>query len=224
MGVDQTGGDETGGRRRFGTRRGVFELAFTVAVAIILALAVQSFALKPYEIPTGSMRPTLQIGQRVIVDRFTEHLGGDPKIGDVVVFHPPLGAVPEEQDPGEKVPRCGIQVPAPDALCSEPSNEHADRAYIKRVVALPGDRLKVVNGIPIVNGEPLKGDWNTIPCKGAAGCDFPEEIVVPPEHYFMMGDNRPGSDDSRYWGPVPRDWIIGKAVLTYWPPDRVGGI
>ena len=60
------------------------------------------------------------------------------------------------------------------------------------------------------------------PCGDASSCNLPDEITIPPDHYFMMGDNRGASDDSRYWGPVPRDWIIGQAFFTYWPPDRIG--
>ena len=102
-----------------------------------------------------------------------------------------------------------------------PTHE-ADENFIKRVVAVPGDTLSIKNGIPIVNGEPFTGDWEIRPCRGIGGCDFPKPITIPPDHYFMMGDNRGASDDSRYWGPVPRDWIIGEAFFTYWPPDRLG--
>ena len=98
----------------------------------------------------------------------------------------------------------------------------ADENFIKRIVAGPGDTLSIEDGIPIVNGEPFEGDWEIRPCRGIGGCDFPREITIPPDHYFMMGDNRGASDDSRYWGPVPRDWIIGEAFFTYWPPKRIG--
>jgi signal peptidase I len=60
------------------------------------------------------------------------------------------------------------------------------------------------------------------PCGGGEACDLPREIKVPADHYFMMGDNRGSSDDSRFWGPVPRKWIIGEAFATYWPPKRIG--
>ncbi len=99
-----------------------------------------------------------------------------------------------------------------------------DQAFIKRVVAGPGDELTIINGIPIVNGKKVEGDWDIVPCGRAADCDYPTPITIPDDSYFMMGDNRPGSDDSRFWGPVPRDWIIGHAVATYWPPNRIGGL
>jgi signal peptidase I len=189
-----------------------------VVLAIGLALGVQAFLVKPYQIPSPSMEPTLDVGQRVLVNRLSYRLGGDPDIGDIVVFHPPQGAV---SGSGQQ---CGVERPEREAgqACPEPTAEEADTNFIKRVVALPGDQLKVLNGIPIVNGKPVEGDWEIRPCRGLGGCDFPKEITIPPDHYFMMGDNRGASDDSRYWGPVPRDWLIGTAFATYWPPDRIG--
>jgi signal peptidase I len=189
-----------------------------VALAIGLALGIQAFVVKPYQIPSPSMEPTLDVGQRVLVNRLTYRLGADPDIGDVIVFHPPSGAVTGS---GEQ---CGVDGSArkEGQPCPEPTSEPAEENFIKRVVAGPGDRLKIQDGIPIVNGEPVEGDWQINPCNGLGGCDFPTEITIPPDHYFMMGDNRGRSDDSRYWGPVPRDWIIGAAFATYWPPDRIG--
>jgi signal peptidase I len=158
------------------------------------------------------MVPTLEIGQRVLVNRVIYHFG-DPDAGDIVVFNPPKGA-----DRGNQ---CGVPRD-PGEACPEPTPERSDTNFIKRVVAVGGDRLRIDDGIPIVNGEPVEGDWEIRPCGGTGSCNLPEEIVIPEDHYFMMGDNRGASDDSRFWGPVPRDWIIGKAFLTYWPPDRLG--
>jgi signal peptidase I len=188
-----------------------------VALAIGLALAVQAFLVKPYQIPSPSMEPTLDVGQRVLVNRLSYRLGGDPDVGDIVVFHPPIGAVTGSGQ------QCGVPPSEHQrGPCPMPTPEEADTNFIKRVVGLPGDRLKIENGIPIVNGEPVEGDWEIRPCRGIDSCDFPQEITIPPDHYFMMGDNRGQSDDSRYWGPVPRDWLIGTAFATYWPPDRIG--
>lgn len=206
-------------------RAPIFELVFLVAVAISLALAVQAWAVKPYKIPSPSMEPTLDVGQRVLVNRFSERLGGDPEIGDVIVFHPPLNAVPDEQ-PADALPECGV--PEAEQIsgqpCPAPGRVPAEQNFIKRVVAGPGDRLQVIDGIPVVNGVPVTGDWKIIPCGGGLNCDFPRPITIPPDHYFVMGDNRPASDDSRFWGPVPRDWIIGQAFATYWPPQRIGSL
>ncbi len=191
----------------------VAEVVVIVALAIGLALGIQAFLIKPYQIPSESMEPTLDVGQRVLVNRAFTRLGDDPDPGDVVVFHPPTGA--------EEGNKCGVEKD-PRQPCPMPTSEESETNFIKRVVAVPGDTLAIKDGIPIVNGEPFSGDFEIRPCRGAGGCSFPEEITIPEDHYFMMGDNRGQSDDSRFWGPVPRDWIVGKAFFTYWPPDRIG--
>jgi signal peptidase I len=186
-----------------------------VALALGLALAIQALLVKPYQIPTGSMEPTLDVGQRVLVNRALFHFR-DPRVGDVIVFHPPAGA-----DRGNE---CGDRQAGPDVsrkACDRPTPERSASNFIKRIVAGPGDRLRIKEGHPVVNGTAAEEDF-VRPCKGLGACDLPEEVVVPPGHYFMMGDNRGASDDSRYWGPVPREWIIGQAFVTYWPPKRIG--
>jgi signal peptidase I len=182
-------------------------------VALGLALAIQAWLVKPYQIPSQSMEPTLDVGQRVLVNRFLYHFT-DPGIGDIVVFHPPSGA-----DVGGE---CGTQ-PAPEQACAEPTATRSDQNFIKRIVAEPGDTLSIRNGHPVVNGVEKTDEPYTMPCGPSGGaCNLPKPIVIPPDHYFMMGDNRGASQDSRFWGPVPREWIIGKAFATYWPPDRIG--
>lgn len=158
------------------------------------------------------MEPTLDVGQRVLVNRFLYHLT-DPGPGDIVVFHPPTGA-----DNGAE---CGAPNP-PQQACAKPTETESSQNFIKRIVAGPGDTLSVRNGHPVVNGVEKTDEPYTRPCGSAPSCNLPKQITIPPDHYFMMGDNRGESDDSRFWGPVPRDWIIGKAFATYWPPDRVG--
>jgi signal peptidase I len=200
--------------RFVGARRGsIFELVFIVACAIALALAVQSWAVKPYRIPSASMEPTLDVGQRVLVDRVSYRFS-DPQVGDIVVFHPPQGADSE---------RCTVPHAGQGTLraCPRPSAEESATTFIKRIVAGPGDRLYIKDGHPVVDGTMAKEPFIT-PCGGGPGCNMPKPITVPPNEYFTMGDNRGLSDDSRFWGPVPRSWIIGEAFVTYWPPDRVG--
>jgi len=75
-----------------------------------------------------------------------------------------------------------------------------------------------------VNGVEKTDEPYIIPCGNAPACNLPETITIPPGKYFMMGDNRGASDDSRFWGPVPKQWIIGEAFATYWPPDRIGSL
>jgi signal peptidase I len=192
-----------------------------IAGALFFALAIQAFAVKPYLIPSASMRPTLHEGQRVLVDRFSHTLGGDPKLGDITVFHPPSGAsLVAEQcgSPGEGPSYAGGLEAAQS--CSRPTAAQASKTtYIKRVVGMPGDRIEIRDGHVIRNGRRADEPFATA-CT-APVCNL-APIVVEDGDYFLMGDNRGNSNDSRFWGPVPRGWIIGKAVATYWPPGRIG--
>jgi signal peptidase I len=189
------------------------ELVVIVVVALGLALLIQAFLVKPYRIPSESMEPTLDIGQRVLVDRIGNRLG-DPHVGDIVVFHPPAGA---EQPFGEQ---CGSPAPEGQA-CIDGTPQEAGTTFIKRIVAGPGDRIRIEDGRVIRNGVPAREPF-ILPCGGGEGCTFSREARVPRGEYFMMGDNRGSSDDSRFWGTVPRDWVIGGAFATYWPPKRIG--
>jgi signal peptidase I len=189
------------------------ELVITVAVAVGLAILIQAFVVKPYRIPSGSMLPTIRLGQRVLANRLINH----PSVGDVVVFHPPAGADPVSG------PVCGNSAEGTGhlAACDQPTANESSQTFIKRVVAGPGDRISIVNGHVIRNGTREKDSYIN-PCSPGSSCTFPETITIPPGDYFMMGDNRGLSDDSRFWGPVPDKWIIGVAFFTYWPPDRIG--
>jgi signal peptidase I len=187
------------------------ETILIVAVALGLALGIQAFLIKPYRIPSESMVPTLQIGQRVLVNRIGNNFG-DPAIGDVTVFHPPAGA--------ENGKECGAPR-EPDQPCPRPTADKADVNFIKRIVAGPGDKITIEDGHVVRNGK-RQAEPFIRPCGGGEGCDLSTPITIPKGYYFMMGDNRGASDDSRFWGPVPRDWIIGNAFATYWPPKRIG--
>ena len=206
--------NDTKTRRRSGGKA-VIELVITVAVAIGLALLIQAFIVKPYRIPSGSMEPTLAIGQRVLVDR----LGNDffpPVVGDIVVFHPPAGAQSQT---------CGAQNFPSSAVCPRPTPQEAPGTnYIKRVVAGPGDTIAIRGGHVYLNGKRQKEPFASFAgcTSDTPDCNYPRPIKIPAGYYFMMGDNRDMSDDSRFWGPVPRSWIIGEAFATYWPPDRIG--
>jgi signal peptidase I len=187
----------------------LLELIVIVVVAIGLALLIQAFLIKPYRIPSESMEPTLDVGQRVLVSRFNYKLS-DPDRGDVVVFHPPAGADSNT---------CGVDKSEQEA-CPKPTPKEDSVNFIKRIVAIPGDTLSIKNGHAVVNGK-LQKEGFSRPCAPGT-CNFPIPIKIPPDHFFMMGDNRGASDDSRFWGPVPEKWIIGQAFATYWPPRRIG--
>ena len=200
--------------------RSTIELVLIVAAALFFALTLQALAVKPYRIPSGSMLPTLKPGQRIIVDRFSHRIGADPKLGDVTVFFPPEGA---------DSARCGHPNEGPFYSggpetrhpCSLPTGTRSQTTFVKRVVGLPGDTIAVDHGHVIRNGKPVSEPFASS-CSGAE-CNL-NPITIPAKHYFLMGDNRGNSDDSRFWGPVPREWIIGKAVVSYWPPKDVGGL
>jgi signal peptidase I len=196
------------------------ELVVILAVAIGLAFGVQAFVVKPYRIPSGSMEPTLAIGQRVLVNRIGMGLG-EPHVGEIAVFHPPAAAEQQECGPVAHVVRLG------GAACSQPIPKESSVNFIKRIVAGPGDEIYVKEGhvyrrtagnsqFVIENAPYIKA------CGDSSECNFTTPIKIPAGHWFMMGDNRGDSDDSRYWGPVPTSWIIGQAIITYWPPDRIG--
>jgi signal peptidase I len=187
------------------------ELVIIVAIALGLALGIQAFLVKPYRIPSESMVPTLEVGQRVLVNRIGNRFS-DPSVGEIVVFHPPVGA---------ETQTCGAARRPSGQACDQETPQKSSVNFIKRVVAGPGDKLSIVGGHVILNGKRQK-DGFTRPCADGDGCDFPTPITIPPDHYFMMGDNRGESDDSRFWGPVPKKWIIGGAFATYWPPNRIG--
>jgi signal peptidase I len=193
------------------TTSSVIELVVIVAVALLLALGIQAFIVKPYRIPSSSMEPTLNIGQRVLVNRIGTHFSG-PHVGEIAVFHPPRDAQSEV---------CG-QAHATNAVCQYPERQESSQNFIKRIVAGPGDVVTIRMGHVYRNGK-LEPDGYTRPCQsGDSNCNFPAPVRIPPGHWFMMGDNRGQSDDSRFWGPVPTKWIIGGAFATYWPPDRIG--
>ena len=192
------------------------ELILVAATALGLALAIQAFIVKPYRIPSGSMLPTLHINQRILVDRIGSHFSS-PHVGDIIVFHPPSNYAEGCADPAE-----GQDQPAQDDKpCGVAQKHESSETFVKRVVGLPGDRIQIINGHVYRDGI-RETDSYIDPCNGVGACQFPGTITVPKGDYYMMGDNRGQSDDSRFWGPVPRGWIIGKAFFTYWPPSRVG--
>ena len=202
-------------RPRRGGIRGLVELVGTVAVAVGAALLIQAFLLKPYKIPSSSMFPTLQQGQRILVYRLATH----PDVGDIVVFRPPAGADNKTSS------QCGDpdQGPGHSQPCDTPTHQASSQTFVKRVVGLPGDTLRIQNGYVDRNGVKETGAYIQ-PCPEPATCTFSQTITVPKGDYYMIGDNRDESDDSRFWGPVPQGWIIGTAFFTYWPPDRIGTV
>lgn len=170
-------------------------------------------SLKPYRIISGSMAPTADVGQRV----FANHVGGhgwNPKAGDIIVFKAPGGA---RDDADEECAQ-----PRPEhTACLAALSGRTEISFVKRVVGLPGDTIQIVHGHVVRNGRPVPEPY-------ARSCD--DEIcdlapfTVPAGHYYVLGDNRGDSSDSRYWGPITHDEIVGHVVATYWPFSRVGAL
>jgi signal peptidase I len=188
----------TGLSRIVGLRKNpIVDLVLTLVVAVIVAYGVQRFVVKPYRIPSGSMERTFHIGDRVLAVRFLGHFE-DPHRGDILIFHP--NGVGDRALAGDHV---------------------ASATFTKRLIGEPGDWVQAANGHVQICSASGRG-CHTLhePYVSSPQADF-GPIHVPQGHYFMMGDNRADSDDSRDWGSIRKSQIIGPAVMTYWPPDRI---
>jgi signal peptidase I len=208
-------------KRSRSTTGSLVELVAIIAVALGVAFGIQAFVIKPYRIPSGSMEPTLVERQRVLVNRIGMDFS-EPHVGGIYVFHPPEGAEQEACGPKPHIITPG------GAVCDTPVPKEGSVNFIKRIVAGPGDEIYIEEGHVFRKAVGTsqfvrEKDSYIKACGESSGeCNFPEPIKIPAGHWFMMGDNRGDSDDSRYWGPVPTGWIIGQAIATYWPPDRIG--
>jgi signal peptidase I len=170
----------------------VRDLAFSVLVAVLLIV----FIYQPVKVEGTSMEPALDDQERIFINKFTYSFGlGSIARGDTVVFEYP-------HDP--------------------------EKLYIKRVIGIPGDRIRIVTGQVFVNGHALVEDYVPQWCRDSVSWpltavgETPDEREVPKECYFVLGDHRSSSSDSRSWGWVPRANIHGKAVFIYWPLDKMG--
>jgi len=188
----------TQGHKRKGVIR---EWVESIIIAFILAMIIRTFVIQAFKIPTGSMRPTLLEGDLILVNKFIY---------------------------GAKVPFTNLKLPAfrqpkrGDVIVFiYPDNPKKD--FIKRLIASEGETVEIRNGTIYINGEPLlepifsqRYYYN----RGNLGREG-EKILVPKDSYFVLGDNSASSQDSRYWGFVPKGNILGKAILIYWPPQRI---
>ncbi len=155
----------------------------TILVALVLALLIRKFIVQTSLVPTGSMIPTLNIRDRLFVNKFIYRFT-DPKRGDIVVFASP----------------------------------HGDgKDYVKRCIGLPGDSVQLIKGQVFINNKQLVVAGVII----QEDYSFTDLVSVPDGHYFMLGDNRGNSQDSRYWGFVPKKDILGEALFTFWPVSRM---
>ena len=211
-------GDGSGGVRRAWS---LGRIALLVTIAAIVVALLRAFVVQAFVIPTSSMEPLLQVGDRVLVSRLDYRLG-DVQRGDIVVFDG-AGVFDAPDDPA-RTPLAA----AGRAVAGALGMPVGESDYVKRVIGLPGDRVACcdargrlsVNGFPV--DEPYLG--------GVRASDVPFDIRVPPGRYWVMGDNRRDSGDSRAHlgdpggGTVPEDHIVGRVVSVWWPWSRATGI
>ena len=173
----------------------------SIIVAFVLAMIIRSFVIQAFKIPTGSMRPTLLEGDLILVNKFIY---------------------------GAKIPFTNLRLPkfrppqrTDVVVFIYPENPKKD--FIKRLVALEGETVEIKNGTIYIMDKPLldavfnqRYYYNRGPFAQEG-----QKIVVPKDRFFVLGDNSASSQDSRYWGFVPRENILGEAILIYWPPNRI---
>ncbi|MGB7440656.1 MAG: signal peptidase I [Coleofasciculaceae cyanobacterium] len=185
----------------------------TISLSLVLAFGIRSFVAEARYIPSGSMLPTLQINDRLIIDKVSYRFQ-NPQRGDIVVFMPPNGAT---------ICFDSVATPQPGLieLSSQEQGEQKDprlkHAFIKRVIGLPGEKVEVKEGKVYVNDKTLQEKY----IADTPNYQF-DTVIVPKDSYLVLGDNRNKSCDSHYWGYVPRENIIGKAAVRFWPLNHVG--
>ncbi|MDQ3293923.1 MAG: signal peptidase I, partial [Actinomycetota bacterium] len=176
--------------------RNAIEWVVVVVLALGVALVVKTFLIQAFYIPSESMEPTLEIGDRVLVNKVSYDLD-DVERGDIIVFRRP-----DDWQAGDI------------------------EDLIKRVIALPGETVRVEAGRVFINGEPLDEPWlpagEPTPAFAATGCDV--ECTVPEGEIFVLGDNRRNSSASNQFGPLSFDQVVGRAFIRVWPLDNFGGL
>ena len=187
------------------------EIPLLVGLAILIAFLVKTFVAQAFYIPSGSMIPQLDIGDRVVVSKVSYDLH-DPNRGDIIVFDAPPGA------PGvtQKSNSTGVGKVVRNIFESIGVLQPSTEEYIKRVIGLPGETVQGKDGHVFINGQELVEPY--LP-PGVTTSDF-GPIVVPKGGLWMMGDNRSNSSDSRVFGPIRRNTVVGRAILRVWPPGR----
>ena len=217
------------------------ELPVLVALALGIALLIKAFLVQAFYIPSASMEPTLRQGDRVLVNKLSYRFG-EPKRGDVIVFHDPYPD-PCDTTEGEAAPagcQQGFVRKALDWFAEVFGLPTADtRDFIKRIVALPGETIQIENGqvyvcdepdcVPLgPDGEPKDGHKISFRSNSESGPRLDKDNVpafpVPEDQYYVMGDNRGNSSDSRNFRGIAREKIIGKAFVLVWPPNRFSGL
>jgi signal peptidase I len=195
-------GGLTGGSAKGGGYRWVIEWAVILMAVLLCTVLLRTYVIQSFYIPSPSMVPTLAVGDRIMVNKLSYDLH-DVHRGDIVVFkRPPL----EQQD-------------FPD--------------LVKRVIGLPGESVSTKDGHVYINGKLLNEPWlpdspasytGALPDDQHPQYNMPGPVTVPAGHYFVMGDNRTDSEDSRFFGPIPKDLIVGRAMAVVWPLSQIKGV
>jgi signal peptidase I len=177
----------------------------TIGLSLVLAVGIRSFVAEARYIPSGSMLPTLAVNDRLMIEKISYRFH-PPRRGDAIVFYPLPALVEQNIGP----------------------------TLIKRVVGLPGEKVELRDGYVYVNGRQLEEDYLEAGelteldlCYVTQPQRTPylaQPVTIPPNSYLVLGDNRARSYDSRCWGVVPADKILGRAVVRFWPPQRAGGL
>jgi signal peptidase I len=201
-GVVGPGQTTTGGPPKRRGYRTLIEWVIILIAVLLCTVVLRTYVVQSFYIPSGSMLPTLQLKDRIIVDKLSYRLHSVHR-GDIVVFaRPPL----------------------------------EDQAYsdlVKRVVGLPGESISSKNGKLYINGKLLSQPWlpkgpqsytTTLPGDPHPQFNLPGPVKIPPGEYYVMGDNRTDSEDSRFFGPIPRSLIVGRAVAVVWPLSHFKGL
>ncbi len=193
---------ETPRKKSGSVGRWLIEWAIILVLVVGFTFVLRTFVIQTFSIPSGSMLPTLHVGDRIIVNKLSYDFH-DVHRGDIVVFkRPPLE-----------------------------SQNYSD--LVKRVVGLPGETISSVNGKIYINGKLLSAPWLppgpqdfTGPLASDAHPQFnmPGPVKIPAGEYYVMGDNRTDSEDSRFFGPIPKSLIVGRAVAVVWPVSRIKGL
>jgi signal peptidase I len=190
---------ESGSGRSY---RSVIEWAVILMAVLLFTVVLRTYVVQSYSIPSLSMSPTLQVGDRIIVNKLSYHLHTVNR-GDIVVFaRPPL----EDQ-------------------------QYAD--LVKRVIGLPGETISSKGGHIYIDGKRLNEPWlppgpdsynGPLPGDPHQQFNLPGPVKIPPGEYYVMGDNRTDSEDSRFFGPIPESLIVGRAVAVVWPVSHIKGL
>lgn len=185
------------GKRTDSSVSSLFEWVVVFVLALAFLFALRTFVIAPYTVPSASMEPTIQIGDNVFAEKLSVRFGDGVRPGDIAIFHNP-----------------------------EAGTEHD--ILVKRVIARGGQTVDLIDGRVVVDGKPLDEPYTvgkSLPLPTQAyGIEFSFPFVVPDGYFWMMGDNRENSADSRYFGPVSEDSMIGRVVFRYWPLDRIGSV